>query len=175
VTVETIGFDRDHVHLVMGIPASFAKARTSSLDMGSMPSPSIAPRGVSFAQRESDPPSPAKKYAPRWVRYKRVPFVIGFWKGARQRHKQLCGVGAIGFAVDDFSHGGPSFREVSSLLPKRGQHCPREVRTGAIVVLQRAESRRAMPQIAGYAQAIKEPHTRRCKARCDMQAYFKLR
>ncbi len=48
VTVETIGFDRDHVHLVMGIPASFAKARTSSLDMGSMHSPSVAPRGVIF-------------------------------------------------------------------------------------------------------------------------------
>ena len=37
-----------------------------------MPSPGIAPRGVRFAQREPDPPSPAKKYAPRWFRYNRV-------------------------------------------------------------------------------------------------------
>jgi len=31
------------------------------LDMGSMPSPGIAPRGVIFFQREDDPPSPARK------------------------------------------------------------------------------------------------------------------
>jgi hypothetical protein len=37
-----------------------------------MPSPGIAPRGVSFAHRDRDPPSPAKKYAPRWFRYNRV-------------------------------------------------------------------------------------------------------
>ena len=68
-------------------------------------------------------------------------------------------MGAIGFAVDDFSQRGPSLLEVSSILSQRGQHCLREVSTWAIVVLQRAESKRAMPQKVGYAQAIKRaPH-----------------
>ena len=60
------------VNLSGDSPAYFAKARAWSLDMGPMASPSVAPWGVIFFQRESDPPSPAKKYAPRWVRYKRV-------------------------------------------------------------------------------------------------------
>jgi hypothetical protein len=37
-----------------------------------MPSPGIAPCGLIFAHREDGPPSPAKKYAPRWFRYNRV-------------------------------------------------------------------------------------------------------
>ena len=75
-----------------------------------MPSPGIAPRGVIVAQRESDPPSPAKKIRAPLVPIQPsvVPFVRGFWKEARQRHNQLCGVAAIGFAVDDFCHSGPS-------------------------------------------------------------------
>ena len=39
-----------------------------------------------------------------------MPFVSYFWKVARQRHNQTCGVRAIVFAVDDISHNGPSIR-----------------------------------------------------------------
>ena len=75
-----------------------------------MPSPSITPHEVIFAHRESVPPSPAKKYAPLLVPIQPsfVPFVIGFWKVARQSNNQTCGLGAIGFAFDDFSQSGPS-------------------------------------------------------------------
>ena len=68
------------------------------------------PCGVIFFQRESDPPLPAKKIPPTLIpiQPRFMPFIRSFGEVTRQRHKQLCGVGAIGFAVDEFSQSGPS-------------------------------------------------------------------